>query len=138
MSNAEVWKYLHDGSIVQIDGSVPGDVTVYVSINYLAKLFPGDGNGFRISLIGCTRFQLLGDDDSLCEDLAEIARRSPTILSVVSDSPLSIYTTLGTLNLAYEGVTLTLDSGEPVSVQSIDQASDQYWDAWSKRHKGSA
>jgi hypothetical protein len=138
MSNSEVWKYLHDGSIDGIDGSVPGDVAVHVSIPYLRKAFAPSGQGFVILLKDCSLLELQDEGEPACSDLQEIARRSPEILSIVSEDPLAIYCTMGTLSLAYGSDSLALDTGEAISVQDLDHASSSYWDSWSKSHGGSA
>lgn len=89
-------------------------------------------------LRGCTLFQLEDHHGTVLADQREIAERSPELLSIVSEAPLTIYTTLGTLTLAYRALELALDTGQPLATASLDQASSSYWQAWSERHGGSA
>jgi hypothetical protein len=100
-------------------------------------MFPGDGESFVLALHGCQSFSLTTDDGEEVSSIAEIERRSPEILSVISEDPLSIYTTCGTLTTTYSSATLSLDSGEPVSPEDVDAASGRYWEQWSKRQGGS-
>jgi hypothetical protein len=135
MSISEVWKYLHDGSIESIEGSVPGDVTVHVSIRYIRQRFPGDGTGFIIVLSNCTRFEFEPYDEPACNELAEIVRLDPEIVSLQSADPVVVNCVMGTLNLAYTHVTVTLDSGVPVSLEALHAASAGYWEEWSQRNR---
>lgn len=136
MNNTSLWNYLHDGSLDRVDGSVPGEVSLFVSIPYLRKAFQPAGEGFILELKECSMFQLAEDDGDILTDLAAIAERSPELLSIVGESPLSIYTTRGTLTLAYASLELFLDSGQALSVPQLDQASAAYWQAWSDRNTG--
>ena len=138
MNNAAVWSYLHDGSLDRVEGSVPGDVSLFISIPYLRKAFQPAGEGFVLELKECSIFQLVEDDGEMVLDLSQIAERSPELLSIVSESPLSIYTTRGTLTLAYGSLELFLDSGQALSVPQLDQASAAYWQAWSARNPNGA
>lgn len=135
MGISEVWKYLHDGSIESIEGSVPGDVVVHVSIRYIRQRFPGDGAGFIIRLSNCTRFEFEPYGEPACNELAEIVRLDPEILSLQSADPVVVNCVMGTLNLAYAHATVTLDSGIPVSLEELDAASAGYWDEWSQRNR---
>ncbi len=135
MSSSEVWKYLHDGGIENIEGSVPGDVSVHVSIRYIRKRFPGDGTGFIIRLSNCTRFEFEPYDEPACTELAEIVRLDPEILSLQSADPVVVNCVMGTLNLAYTHATVTLDSGVPVSLEELDAATKTYWEEWSQRNR---
>ena len=138
MSHNAIWGYLHDGSIDRVDGTVPGDIAVHISIPYLRKAFIPAGDGFVLTLGNCTQFELESDSGVLTNDLRQIAEDSPEILSILTDSPLTIYTTFGTLKLNYHALSLALDSGQPLTAESLDQASEQYWQAWSEQHRGSA
>jgi hypothetical protein len=135
MSISEVWKYLHDGSIESIEGSVPGDVAVHVSIRYMRQRFPGDGTGFILTLSNCTRFEFEPYDEPACDELAEIVRLDPEILSLQSADPVVVNCVMGTLKLAYTNATVTLDSGVPVSLEALGAASAGYWEEWSQRNR---
>ena len=138
MDSTAIWGFLHDGSLDRIDGVVPGDVTLHTSIPYLRKAFEPVGDGFIIRLIGCGQFDLTGDNGSVISDLDQIAARSLDILSIESWSPLSIYTTDGTLILSYESLEIALDTGQPLTATELVQANAQYWQAWSERHGSGA
>jgi len=40
---------------------------------------------------------------------------------------------MGVLRLAYESASLSLDSGEAITVEQLAEASKGYWDDWSAR-----
>lgn len=111
MSKTTAWGYLHDGSLDRAEGTVPGDLFLSVSIPYLRRAFQPEGDGFVLLPRGCTLFQLEDHDGAVLADPHEIAERSPELLSIVSEAPLTIYTTLGTLTLAYRALELALDTG---------------------------
>ena len=138
MDSTAIWGFLHDGSLDRADGVVPGDVTLYISIPYLRKAFEPVGDGFILKLIGCGQFELVGDDGAVISDLGQIAACALEILSIESESPLTIYTTYGTLVLSYDSLEIALDTGQSLTVTELDQASAKYWQAWSERHGGSA
>lgn len=132
MIHTAAWDYLHDGSLDRAEGTVPGDLALSISIPYLRRAFQPEGDGFVLLLRGCTLFQLEEHDGAVLADPREIAERSPELLSIVSEAPLTIYTTLGTLTLAYRALELALDTGQPLATASLDQASSTYWQAWSE------
>ncbi|MFW3176546.1 hypothetical protein EX530_18250 [Xanthomonas phaseoli] len=138
MRNTAAWGYLHDGSLDRAEGIVPGDLVLSVSLPYLRKYFQPEGDGFVLMLRGRTLFKLEDHDGAVLEDPHQIAERSPELLSIVSEAPLAIYTTLGTLTLAYRSLELALDTGQTLPAASLAQASSNYWKGWSERHGGSA
>ena len=130
-----LWNLLHDGSIENIEGSVPGDVSLHVSIRYLRNRFPGEGTGFLVRLLECSRFVFQPYDKQEIADVALIAALEPEILSAEVGDPLEICCTLGTLVLRYKNFALALDTGEPVTLAELDAAAANYWREWSERAK---
>jgi hypothetical protein len=130
MKAYELWKYLHDGCIERIDGTVPGEVTVVVSIHYVRERFPGEGTGFNITLGGCTRFEYEPYDEPPCRNLGEIAQSEPEILSLKSVSPVIVCCVRGILRLEYASASVFLDSGEWISVEALAKAVAGYWEQW--------
>ncbi|KFN50549.1 hypothetical protein P873_06270 [Arenimonas composti TR7-09 = DSM 18010] len=91
-----------------------------------------------LSLAECTSFRYEPYEGAASSTLEDIARREIEILSLESSHPIIVNCVMGTLFLEYTSVSLALDSGEPVSVQELLQASAAYWDDWSERSRGSA
>lgn len=132
---AEFWGILHDGGISHIDGTMPGTVSINISINYLRRQFPGEGTGFKVVLTDCTRFEFAEYDRELLHDFASIVERDPEILSLEHDGdPVVVNCTMGPLTLSYGAASLYLDSGVPVSFEELSSASEAYWKAWAARH----
>ena len=120
--NSSLWNLFHDGSIEHIEGTVPGNASLLVSIQYLRDRFPSAGTGFVVSLFDCNLFTFQPYDEPEISDLAKIAALEPEILSAEPSDPLEICCTLGTLLLRYKSAALALDSGEPVSLAELDAA----------------
>jgi hypothetical protein len=128
-----LWNLFHDGSIERVEGTVPGDVSLHVSIQYLRDRFPTDGNGFNVRLVDCSRFVFEPYDKPEISDLAIISELEPEILSAEAGDHLEICCTLGTLFLCYKSYIISLDTGEPVAIAELDIASEEYWREWSER-----
>lgn len=133
--NLELWNLLHDGRIMRIDGAIPGDLSLHVSIGYLRTCFPGQGTGFIVHLAGCSQFAFTPYDEAAITDLADIAALSPWIVSCDPEAPLEVHCAEGMLALRYDDATLSLDSGEAITLAQLDAAATAYWDAWSARRQ---
>ncbi|WP_018152063.1 hypothetical protein [Leeia oryzae] len=136
MNNMDVgfWALLHDGGIEVITGTVPGEVSVEISVRYLRQQFPGEGTGFRVNLSDCTRFTYQEYDSSLIENIDAIVALSPEILGVgKGEHPVVVNCVMGTLTMSYGAVSLYLDTGEEISFDELVIASKKYWDAWTAR-----
>jgi hypothetical protein len=137
----EIWNILHDGPISAVSGAVPGDVKLTIGIEYLRKLFPGDGDSFGLWLRGCRLFEMeLWETESrFTADFAEISAAQPTILSADhTDTPVMVWTTIGGLRLDFDEWQLELEDSTPVSFDEISAACESYWDDRSKPPEGSA
>jgi hypothetical protein len=51
-----IWNLLHDGCIERIEGNVRGDLSVFVSIEYLRSRFQDTGDCIVVKLIDCSQF----------------------------------------------------------------------------------
>ena len=132
----EFWGIFHDGSISNIDSSVQGDLTIDISIQYIRRQFPGAGDGFKVKLHNCTRFEYQEYDSQVITDFSAIVAMDPELLSLESASdPIVINCVMGTLTTSYSSASVSLDSGEPVSYNDLTTACASYWDAWEANHK---
>lgn len=130
-----LWNLLHDSTIERIEGALPGDVSLHVRIDYLRKGFPGEGTGFVVHLSGCSQFTFRPYDEPEISDFSDIATLAPEILSAEPGDPLALSCTEGMLTLRYDTATLSLNSGEAITLSQLDAAAIAYWDAWSARNK---
>jgi len=131
--DSSLWNLLHDGGIEHIDGAVPGDISLHVSIRYLRSRFPGTGTGFVVHLSGCTQLSFQPYDEPVVSDVAAIVALEPEILSAEPSDPLEVACAMGTLCLRYDAAALYLDAGGHVSLSELDAASKSYWQEWSAR-----
>ena len=128
------------GSIVAIQGSVPGTVRLEVSIDYLRKRFSDSGETIQVTLTGCTR--LAYRDFNLGEfimDVAAIAAMQPEVLSAKMHGDLcEIDCVNGMLEvIAGDGALALGDGGRAITVQQLLDVSEAYWTEWSERAKQS-
>ncbi|MBD8528956.1 MULTISPECIES: hypothetical protein [unclassified Massilia] len=131
---AEFWGILHDGGIANIAGTVPGTISIDISIGYLRQQFPDKGTGFKVVLTDCTRFEFAEYDRELLHDVESIVERDPEILNLEhGGDPVVVNCTMGTLTLLYATASVYLDSGTPVSFEELSAASSAYWEAWKAR-----
>ncbi len=72
----------------------------------------------------------------MISDLAELSRRELEILSVESESPARVHCVGGMLVADYADLALHLDTGTPLMIARLIEASDSYWDGWEARHAG--
>ena len=133
--DASLWNILHDGGIERIEGAVPGDVVVHVSIPYLRSRFGGNGIGFVVRLSGCTQFMFRPYDEPPVSDVTAIVALSPEILSAEPSDPLEVACVMGSLLLRYVAASISLDTGGLVTLSELDAASKSYWDEWSARNR---
>lgn len=136
---SSIWNVLHDGGIERIDGVVPGDIRVHVSIEYLRERFHDDGDTIVVTLSNCTVFShRLYDADHAVSDLAAIANESLTILSTEIHGPLCrVFTDLGVLEMRCEGGAISLDSGRNVPLEELISVAAAYWNEWESRSERS-
>lgn len=131
----QLWGLLHDGGLEEVRGSVPGALTLQVSIRYLRSRFPGNGTGFFITLHDCTQFSYEPYDEPGINDLATIQNLDLEILSAEAGDPLPICCVMGTLFARYSTASIQLDTGGEVSVADLDLASESYWREWSEKNQ---
>lgn len=127
----DVWEVFHDGTVVRIEGAVPGDLRIGLEITYLRRMFDEPGDSFTVELGSCSRFQYTEYDAERTENLPDIESKEPEILSVESVEPLVICCVMGTLELEYKSMKVLLPSGTEVDERALLSAGQRYWDEWS-------
>jgi hypothetical protein len=134
-----IWNTLHDGEIVSIKGTIPGDIELTIEIEYLRKMFSGEGKNVVLTLKGCKFFEYKSYEmkenssglDSFLED-------HPIVLSTadeIKDGKIEIYYTNGSFFLKYLDFSLKLDNDKEISYNELDNAAEKYWDNWEKESK---
>jgi hypothetical protein len=131
--NRDIWQHFHYGYINRIDRIAPGLLRLEIAIEYLRDMFPEPGTRFVVTLTACSKFVYCGYDEQPTDDIAEIQAREPEILYINSMDPLVLDCADGTLELAYEAMTVALESGRPVTEDALVQASDKYWKDFASR-----
>lgn len=124
-----IWNILHDGSLAEAKGCVPGDVHVRVEIPYLRQLLFQDGDSIWVFLHSCSLFQFQQwSVDTPLTALQEIEAVSPEILSAnEEDGHVRVTCVEGVLEVRYERVNLKLDNGRTLSLQALKEAAQLYW-----------
>lgn len=129
----DIWGVFHDGYIVRIDRIEPSLLRLEIVIEYLRDVFPEPGTKFVVTLTACSRFVHCGYDEQPTDDIAVIQAREPEILYIQSLEPLVLDCADGTLELTYDTMTIALESGQPVTENSLIQAADKYWKDFASR-----
>jgi hypothetical protein len=131
----DFWGIFHDGTITRIRGSVPGDVILHIEIEYLRKMFNGEGAGFDVHLSGCTKLEYAAYDEEPTSDIRAIEEREPEILYVNETEPDTVLDcAIGLFTISYVDAQVFLCSGEPVTYEELGRAAKKYWDDWGKRN----
>jgi hypothetical protein len=140
-----LWNLLHDGIVVAIAGSVPGEVRLEIEADYLRNRFAESGNRFVLTLRGCRRFVFCPWDSKqqATSDVVEIERKTLLILSadqvdeycvVHCSEPARTGEGGGRLEVTTDEAVFALDSGRAVAVEELATVSDAYWDEWESRN----
>ena len=132
-----IWNVLHDGSIIAIQGTVPGTVRLDVSIDYLRERFSDSGKIIEVTLTGCTRFAYRDFDvGEFSTEFSVIAAMEPEVLSAKMRGDLNeVYCVSGVLEVVAVGGSLALDGGRSITLQELIDVSEAYWTEWSERAK---
>lgn len=134
--DTNVWDILHDGSIVGLEGAVPGVVRVTVDIEYLRELLADPGHLFVVRLTGCDLLECretVGDAVSVLTDLTAIAAMEPEILGATErNNRVVIALSKGSatyleLHLQYAELTISVDSGRVVPLSELRDVAQRYW-----------
>ena len=120
--NPDIWGVFHDGSIDALSRPAPGVVQAGVSILYPREMFNGAGGGFLVTLQGCSLFRYRPFEGDSLEDLREIVLAEPEILSVDRRPHLVLLCTAGELDLVYDTMAVSLDTGEAAEDTGLEEA----------------
>lgn len=144
----DFWNVLHDGAIVAIEGSVPGDVRLGVEVPYLHELWSDSRDYLYIDLMECTLFEwhIFGKDDQIVvfEDLKTIAQAKSQIRSAASvGNVIHLHITGavavkdgqhhpfwkvdGELQIQYKAMGIYLGNGERVTLDEFKERAAEYW-----------
>jgi hypothetical protein len=129
-----IWNILHDGVIVAVDGTLPGDLQIDIEIDNLRKRIPDPGALIQVLLIGCTRFAFREYEKSgFSTALTEIAAMGPEIVTAsMKDGVCEVDCTAGTLEVVAGDGAIGLDSGRAVTLQELTEVAESYWKEWSE------
>jgi hypothetical protein len=133
---SDIWNLLHDGWIAQIQGRVPGTITLRIECDYLRKYFPEPGTAFVISLANCTAFDFTeyGASQTI-SDLGQIEKLSLEILSSGESNSIHVacHGTGGTIRIQADHSHIALDSAESINIEDLRKAADDYWEKFKLR-----
>src|ERR1700722_4533671 len=107
-----IWNILHDGVVVAVEGTVPGNLRVDIEIDYLRKRFPDSGDLIQVHLGGCTRFAYRQYEKSeFSTALAEMAAMGPEILGAsIRDGMCEVECSDGTLEVVAADGSIHVDN----------------------------
>ena len=128
---ADLWNVLHDGGVDRVEGAVPGTVRLHCYCQYLRKSFEEPGDGFVITLYGCTSltYQPYTADEAT-DDFDAIGEAADFLSAEV---PTEIFGMYGWLRLEAAGYSLALDTGRPIALDDLKAVAAAYWTEFSER-----
>src|SRR5262249_402687 len=126
--NVEILDVFHDGSIVEIRGTLP-TIMLSIEIPYLRNMFPGEGNSFWVKIFGCESIEFYNwEEGTRTKDLNSIQSEEPEILSVEQKGDIEQITcTKGEVEILYREMDFQLDSGDGVSFKELADGCSRYW-----------
>ncbi len=121
--NSDFWDIIHDGRIDAISGSVPGDVTLTVGIDYLCSHLATSADTLLASLLGCTLLAYTPYGEAPITDFLQIPAQYVVVLSaVVQPGRVSVCCVRGTLDVAYSSIEVKTLEGTMVSQEQLETA----------------
>ena len=131
----QIWNILHDGALVKIQGDVPGELKIKVEIEYLANKLGGGFNNILVTLSDCAIFEYerywSKDETQTYKSIEELEGISPSLEVLSCDEEeeyLLIVDICGTIKTKYRSAQLSLENGDPLSFEELDNVSKEYWD----------
>jgi hypothetical protein len=136
--NIDIWGVFHDGSIVEIQGTLP-NIAIRIEMEYLRNIFPCKGNSFWANINGCQWIEFLNWKSEIrTSNLKEIEEEELEILNVQqTGEEAQIITSSGELKMLYGNLTFKLDTNISLSYQELKVASSKYWNEGDNRPKNS-
>lgn len=128
----EIWNLLHDGTVTEVRGVVPGDLTFRVEIDYLTSTMTPPCDALEVTLFECDRFEYLSwQDDSRSADLRAFAGLEPVILSgSVTPEGVEVICGNGQFVVRYSGVAVARSDNLPTTIGVVDAVAEAYWKAF--------
>jgi len=127
------WNTIHDGCIEAISGTVPGDITLKVGIEYLCKQLSTTAPALNIVLRKCSLFSYIPNGESALFNLRDIAAHDVEVLSAnAQETHVNVICAGGALQVAYETVEIRLVEGTLISQSILEDAARRYWSEWSQ------
>ena len=126
-----VWNLFHDGSVDSVAGSVPGIVTIEVSIPYLRERISEPGQTFTVTLHNCTRFVYRDyDNEDFSDDFGRIADARPGILSAsMKGETCVVHGDCGVFEMVAADGSLSVN-GKLLLLSDLFQVATSYWEDW--------
>jgi hypothetical protein len=127
MIDSKLWGVFHDGEIVSVSGSVPGDLDVYIKLEYIREQFLEAGNAFRIHITACDMlcFKSFSTNEVLHGVVAVAAQDLEILRSKLDADVLEVVTTSGLLRIRYGSEALFLDSGRALPFSDVAAAANR-------------
>ena len=131
----QIWNILHDGVLAEIKGDISGDLKIRVEIEYLARKLKGRFSSIFVTLKNCSLFiyerYWTKDNVQIFTSPNELEGITPAIVTLSCDEMddhLLIDDICGSIKTRYDSAELTLENGDPLAFQELDNISKEYWD----------
>ena len=122
--DTKIWNLFHDRTLINIQGEIPGDLSLTIDLEYLRKMFDQDGKWFLLELHKCSLFEFYpypyADDDKAIDDQKSILNYDLWMTSAEKgNDQIIIYCFDGILKTRYRGYSIYFDTGKEVSENDL-------------------
>lgn len=130
----QIWNILHDGALVHLHDSTPGELKIKVEIEYLANKLSGGFDNIYVLLKNCSLFEYerywSKDRVQVYKTIKELEGISPALMALSCGEEsdyLLISDICGSIKTRYDSAELSLEDGKPLSFLELDNVSREYW-----------
>jgi hypothetical protein len=133
------WNVLHDGRLIAVEGTVPGELRLLVEIEYLCRHLPTQSQQLIVTLASCEQFVFHPYEQSPVTEPNGIAALGLELLSAQHEGGFLTIECAdggygGQLVLRYASALLSTKEGRPLSQSEVESAAEQYWTQWKQKN----
>ena len=140
-----IWNVLHDATIVDVTGAVPGMLRLEIECDYLRDRFEDPGDRFFLTLRDCDRFIYRPWADG-AEPIADLQTMSHRRLWILSADPVEGLCKVhcsehiphgsgGILEVSAGSASLSLDGERSITLSELEGVAGEYWTEFNSSQK---
>ena len=132
--DTELWELLHDGTIAKLDRMPTDELRITLEIEYVRRMFDGDGTSLLIYLTDCDVLTYVPyDGSSPISDFEQLVHEELSFICARDeDGQVKVSCGYGDVCLHYGTAHVELDDRRSITRDELEDACSRYWDAFSK------